>query len=111
MATRILVSEVDEHGGECRAGNRRGYKTPAAAFTAAKRLANATGKSHCIAEYEVVGDDSDCLEVLGYEHPENSVYFPKDEPWTCGGCGGSFYGDLVECGPCPGCSKPIQFEE
>lgn len=63
---RYFVAEVDENGYEWKAGSQSGYATDDAAIAAAERLAKKTGKTHCVGLYEVVGEERDCIETIGY---------------------------------------------
>ncbi len=74
MAQRYFIAEVDENGGEWKAGNQSGYKTDKEAYAAAERAANKSGRSHSVSLYETLpGGDRDLIELLGYEHPAEAT--------------------------------------
>lgn len=69
---RYFIWEVARDSGEeSRAGRQDGYPDSRLAIATASRLAQRTGLTHGIGLFEVQGDDRDCLEVIGYEHPDD----------------------------------------
>jgi hypothetical protein len=60
----------EQSGYERSAGNQKGYARLADAVSAAKKLANKTGKVHGIGDFEILpGGERDCIQVIGYEEP------------------------------------------
>ncbi len=67
---RYFVSEMDDGGGGWKVGNRKGYKTQEEAISVAERLSQREGTTLCVDLYDVVGDERDHLETIGYFGPD-----------------------------------------